>query len=231
MPEWMQREQGNRDQKAIEIKPEMITDAMKPQMDAFKKEFGESIDAKLAPIADFLKAQKDKDEAERAKQQQQQRQQKKDDLEINPEDWITDPEGTTRKMLTPLQETVMAQSAIIMREKVLGKMDYYSSDPAFAAKVDALIDAQAPVNRANSSVIMNAYKSVHYDLQDDIKTGKIKSIAAASGLSNNGQGGHSGEKKKDDDVTTLSAEEKNYARKMGLSEEDWVRGKRELEYV
>jgi hypothetical protein len=111
-------------------------------------------------------------------------------------------------------------------------MDYYASDPTFKNKVDQLIDSQPLHLRANAGIIMAAYKNTFYDMQQEIKDGKIKSQASLLSNSGGGTGGHSGsssDKFTSDD--TMSDEEKSYARKLGISEKDWTATRKELEYV
>jgi phage I-like protein len=229
---WLQRNrsaEGNQTDD-IEIKPEQFSAALKPELDTFRSSIGTEMDTKLSPILEFINQQKADREAAAARAAAAQRTQQQSELEIQPEDYITDPEGVMNKRLKPLQDTIAAQSAIIVRDKTLSKMDYYSSDPTFAAKVDALIDSQ-PLNlRANASVVMNAYKSVFFDMKDEIASGKIKSQASAANFSNGGTGNHSG-KDSESNADVLSAEEKHYAAKLGLTEADWIKSKRELEYV
>lgn len=227
---WMQRDKKDNNSSVIEIKPEDIQKAMEPKLKEIQTGLSTDLDTKLSPIMEFINNQKKEKEAADAEKSKQQRQQQQDDLEVKPEDFITDPEGSMNKKLTPIVQAVQAQSAMLMREKTLGKMDYYSTDPAFAAKVDTLLDSQPLHMRANAAVILNAYKSVFFDMQQEIKDGKIKSFASQASLSNNGTGGPSSGDKKDDPAV-LSADEKAYAKKMGLTEEQWIAGKRELEYV
>jgi hypothetical protein len=227
---WMRRDGGESLEEGLEIKPEHIQKAIKPDLDQLKADFSTDIDSKLSPVLEFIKQQKEDRESLIARQQQQNRREQQEDLEIRPEDFIVDPKGAMERSLKPLQDTIAAQSAIIVRDKTLGKMDYYSSDPQFAAKVDALIDSQPLALRSNSAIIMNAYKSVFFDLRKDIEDGKIKSQASLTNFSSNGTGSHFGNGKNESDVD-LSPEEKHYAQKMGISEEAWKKSKRELEYV
>jgi hypothetical protein len=119
-----------------------------------------------------------------------------------------------------------------MRKETLDKMDYYSSDPEFKNRVDKLIDSQPLHLRSNAGIIMAAYKNTHYDMQQEIKDGKVKSQASLLSNAGGGTGGHSGSSSdKFTDNDTMSEEEKNYARKLGISEKDWTATKKELEYV
>lgn len=224
--EWLQRKKETGE---LEINNEAVSGIVKPQLEAIKTELNSSMDTKFKPMLDFIAEQKEQRAAvDRAAALKQRR----EDAEIDPTDFITDPESAIDKKLKPLQETVMAQSAIIMRDRTLGKMDYYSSDPVFQAKVDSLIDAQPMQNRSNSAVIMNAYKSVYFDMKEDIKDGKIKSQASLLGNASGGTGGHSGSGSgKFESDSTMSADEKSYASKLGISEKDWMETRKELEYV
>jgi len=229
---WLRREDdGEGGNKEIEIKPEDFSKALKPELDSIKSGLSTELDAKLAPIAAYIAKQQEKDDAAEADRKRQQEARSREDSEIKPEDYLTDPDGVMDKKLGPIVNVVRTQSAIIMRDKVLGKMEYYASDPEFQSKVDALIDAQPIENRANAAVIMNAYKTVHYDFIDKIKEGKVKTLASAANMNGNSTGGHSGNNNSKEDDKTLSSEEKAYARKMGLTEEQWIQGRRELEYV
>lgn len=232
MPKWLRSDGSQNDDKepGIEIKPEQIKEAMKPELDAFKTGLDTSLDAKMKPIVDYITSQQEKERLAEEARKRQQQQQQRDDSDVTDEDFITDPANAVRKQIQPLLNTVQAQSAIIMRNEVLGKMDLYSTDPAFKAKVDALLDAQPMSSRANSAIIMNAYKTVHYDERKAIEEGKYKSFASMASLSSGGKGGSDNT---DDHSTseTLSAEEKTYAKRLGISDADWVKSRREMEYV
>ena len=115
-----------------------------------------------------------------------------------------------------------------MRRETLEKKEFYDN-PDFKAKVDALIDAQPLGSRANPAVIMNCYKSTYFDNLEDIKAGKIKSALSMGGGSNTG--GHTADEADKGDKITMNDDERKYARKMGISEENWMKQKRSLEYV
>ena len=224
--DWLTRKKESGE---IELNNDAVTGIVKPQLAAMKTEFNSSIDTKLQPVLDFFKQQKE-EKAERERQAAAKA--RKDELETDPTDWITDPESAVDKKIRPLQETIQAQNAIIMRGQTLDKMDYYASDPIFKNKVDALIDSQPLYLRSNAGIIMAAYKNTFYDMQQDIKDGKIKSQVSLLSNSGGGTGGHSGsasDKFTSDD--TMSEEEKTYARKLGISEKDWAATRKELEYV
>jgi len=135
-------------------------------------------------------------------------------------------------MMKPVVESQGALIAMYQRKELLGQMDYYASDSDFKAKVDALIDAQPLANRSNSGVIMNAYKSVYFDMRKEIEEGKIKSLASINSGSGRGSNQDTGGKSSSDgDGVIMTAEEKAYARKLGIPEASWIKQKKELEYV
>lgn len=224
--DWLQRKKETGE---LEVNKEGVTELFKPQLDTVKTDMEKSMDTKLKPMLDFIESQR----AEKAERERQaSAKARKEMLETDPTDWITDPESAVDKKLLPLQETIAKQNAIIMRKETLDKMDYYSSDPEFKNKVDQLIDSQPLSLRSNAGIIMAAYKNTFYDMQQEIKDGKIKSQASLLSGGGNGTGGHSGSssgKFTSDD--TMSDEEKSYARKLGISEKDWAATRKELEYV
>jgi hypothetical protein len=229
-PGWIKRADGTEGAddapKFGEIKPEDMQKAVKPLLDQMKADN----DAAMKPMLDYFAEQKAERERKAAAEESARRQQTRTDNEVNPEDWITDPMNATRKMMEPLQQTNATLAAIIVRDKTLGKMEHYGDNPAFAAKVDALISAQPLQNQSNAQVILNAYKSVHYDMREELAEDRKKREAAGASFSNNGTGGHSGSKG-EESTETLSAEEKVYAQKFGISDADWIKQKREMEYV
>lgn len=232
MPNWVGSARDTKDDlKNIEINPEDIQAAVKPELDSLKTELSTTIDTKLKDITEFIAQQKQEREENARKEAEAQRRQAREDADPDDTDFIADPKNAVARMINPLKETIQAQNAIIVRNEVLGKMDLYSTDPQFKVKVDALLDAQPLATRANAAIVMNAYKSVYFDEKDAIKEGKYKTIASMANLSNNGTGGHSGESKDKDKDNTLTDEEKRYARNMGLTDEQWIQGRRELEYV
>lgn len=227
---WVKRADGTegQDDKPTfgEIKPEDMQKAVKPLLDQMKADS----DAAIKPMLEYFAEQKAEKEAAAARKVAADRQQQQTDDMINPEDWITDPMNATRKMMEPMAKTNATLAAIIVRDKTLGKLEHYGDNPAFAAKVDALISSQPLASQSNASIIMNAYKSVHYDMREELETEKQKKIASGTGFSNNGTGGHSGSGS-EDSKETITDEEKVFARKFGITDADWIKSKRELEYV
>jgi hypothetical protein len=231
-PRWLKNEEADDEEKrrssaegdvkGIEIKPEMMAEAMKPHLDSFRTEFGATMDEKLKAVNEFFAAQtKEREAAARKKQQE--------DEHVDEPDYYADPAGAIDKKLQPLIRSQQAANALLMINETIGEMDYYKSDPEFKAKVLAKINAQPLALRANADIILNCYKLVAYDEREAIKEGKYKSVLGAA--STNGTGGHSGTPTNKGEDVTISDEEKVYAKKMGISETDWVKSKKTLEYV
>lgn len=231
-PRWLKNEEAEADEskrkdaqadiKSIEIKPEMISEAMKPHLDNFRSEVANTMDEKLKAVNEFFAEQTRAREAAARRKQNE---------EETPEetDYLVDPSAAIDKKLQPLIRSQQAANAMIMINETIGEMDYYKSDPEFKAKVLAKINGQ-PLNlRANPDIILNCYKLVRYDEEENIKEGKYKSMLGAA--STGGTGGHSGSSKKEEDEITISDEEKVYAKKMGISDADWIKSKKTLEYV
>lgn len=221
---WRQEDKpAGEQERPIEIKPEMIQAAMKPELD--------KITTSLSAMTDYIATQKKEkeDAAEAARVANEGR--RRQNEEENKPDFLLDPEGAMRHEMRPLVEQNAILAATIQRDKMLGKMDYYSTDPSFQQTVDQLIDSQPLHLRSNAGIIMNAYKSVFFDKRKEIEEGKVKSLASLN--SNGGKGADSGVGTDvgDKKVITLSAEEKIYAKKMGISEADWAKQKGQLEYV
>lgn len=215
------RAAAREDLRSIEIKPEIISEAMKPHLDSFRTEIGSTIDEKLKAVNDFFAAQNQQ-------RQEHLRRQQQESENVDELDYINDPGTAIDKKLAPLIRNQQAANAMLMINETLGEMDYYRSDPEFKAKVLSKINSQPLSLRANADIILNCYKLVAYDEREAIKEGKYKSILGAA--STTGTGGHSGSSKKEDEVT-ISDEEKVYAKKMNISEADWVKSKKSLEYV
>jgi hypothetical protein len=213
--------QAKQDVQNIEIKPELLEAAMKPHLEAQEQRYSAMMDEKLKAVNDFFT------EHNRTRQEQQRRQQSEEDTPSDM-DYINDPGNAIDKKLAPLIRSQQAANAMLMINETLGDMDYYKSDPEFKAKVLAKINSQPLQLRSNADIILNCYKLVAYDEREAIKEGKYKSILGAA--STGGTGGHAGTRSESAEVT-ISDEEKVYAKKMGISEADWVKSKKTLEYV
>jgi len=215
------RGDAKEDVRGIELKPELVEKAMKPHLDASEARMNAALDEKLKPMNDFFAEQNRQREAAARKAAA-------DAENVDDIDYMSDPASAIDKKLAPLIRNQQAANAMLMINETLGDMDYYKSDPNFKAKVLAKINSQPLQLRANADIILNCYKLVAYDEREAIAEGKFKSILGAA--SSNGTGGHSGARTEGAEVT-LSDEEKGYAKKMGIKEEDWLKSKKTLEYV
>jgi hypothetical protein len=212
---------AKQDIQQIELKPEVIEAAMKPHLEAAEARYSSMMDEKLKAVNDYF-AQQNRQHEE---QQRRTQQEAENPAEM---DWFSDPSGAMDKKLAPIIRNQQAAAAMLMINETLGEMDYYKSDPEFKAKVLAKINSQ-PLNlRSNADFIMNCYKLVAYDEKEAIKEGKYKSILGAA--STTGTGAHSGRSEATEEVT-MDEQEKIYAKKMGISEADWVKSKKTLEFV
>lgn len=231
-PRWLKNEEAEAERSSseaakkdlgqIEIKPELITEAVKPHFDSFRTEISNTMDEKLKAVNEFFAEQNRTREAAARKKQTE---------EDTPEetDFLVDPSSAIDKKLQPLIRSQQAANAMIMINETIGEMDYYKSDPEFKAKVLAKINGQPLQLRSNPDIIMNCYKLVRYDEEQAIRDGKYKSMLGAASTS--GTGSHSGSREAKEDEVTISDDEKVYAKKMGISETDWVKSKKTLEYV
>lgn len=231
-PRWFKNDEGSestsgetqarQDISKIEIKPEMLTEAIKPHMETMRTEFSNSMNERLKSVDEFFAAKNR--EAEEVRRRQQTEHETPDDM-----DYINDPGGAIDKKLAPLIRNQQAANAMLMINDTLGEMDYFKSDPEFKNKVMSKINQQPLQLRSNVDIIMNCYKLVAYDEREAIKEGKYKSVLGAASTS--GTGGHSGSSSSKADEVTMTDEEKVYAKKMDIKEEDWIKSKKMLEYV
>jgi len=220
MAGWIKRaveeEEEQEKPRAIELKPEQVRDAIKDDLD--------KIHASSKAITDFIAEQK----AERqAAQDAEAAKQRKESETVGEFDFLTNPEEAMNKKLRPIAESNAVMASMFVRREVLEHQEYYD-DPEFKKRVDTMIDQQPLQNRLDRSVIMNAYKVVRFDAMKEIEEGKIKSSLSAGG---GNRGSRRDDKDSGDGEITMSQEEKSYARKLGVSEKDWISQKKEMEYV
>lgn len=220
MPAWIKKQAEEEDKeeqpKAIELKPEMIREAMKDDLDSIRN----SSKAMLDFIAEQKAEKQAAAEAETTKQ-------RKEAEKVGEFDFITDPEEAINKKLRPIAESNAVMASMFVRREVLENLEYYD-DPEFKKRVDTMIDQQPLQARLDRSVIMNAYKVVRFDSDKEIADGKIKSSLSIGGGATRGQ---RSDKNDSDGGDTISEGEKHYARKLGISEKDWIAQKKEMEYV
>ena len=218
---WMRREAEEADNKdnlsGIEIKPEKIREAIAGDLDELKNS--------SKAMMDFINQQKEeRAEAQRVAAERQRAESSRQE----PVDFFTDPETAMNNKLRPLAESNAVMASMFVRRELLEKEDYYG-DPEFKKHVDAIIDSQPLAARSNAAVIMNAYKIARFDKQKEIEEGKIKSSLSISG--GRGSGRSDIAEEESDGGISMSQQEKAYARKLGISESDWVSQKKNMEYV
>ena len=222
MAGWIKRvaeeedEQQKEQARVIEIKPEAIRDAIKGDL--------EQIHASSKAMTDYIAEQK----AERAAAQEAESARTRREAErVDDVDFLTNPEEAINKKLRPISESNAVMASMFVRREVLDNQEFYD-DPEFKKRVDTMIDQQPLQARLDRSVIMNAYKVVRFDAMKEIEEGKIKSSLS-------GGGGNRGTRREDKDSDggdiPMTPEEKSYARKLGVSEKDWISQKKEMEYV
>lgn len=221
---WVKKEGNEEEEKQkIEIKPEDIQSAVKPLLEEQNKKF----DTISAYIAKQEKKDKDIEDARVAEENRKKNADRNANL-TDPTNWLDNPAGMTAEMIKPLVESQQRTNAQLAKRDVLDKMEYYD-DPIFRTSVDQLIAAQPLQNQSDPALIMNAYKSVFFDKQQDIKDGKIKSQLSV----NSGGRGTSGSSKEEDDKSkgTMSEAEKVYASKLGIPVDKWIKNRNEMEFV
>jgi len=223
MPAWIKKqaeeEDGKQEEQSrqIEIKPEMIRDAIKDDLD--------NIRSSSKAMVDYINEQK----AERQRAQEEEANKvRRENEKVDDIDFLTNPEEAMNRKLKPIAESNAVMASMFVRREVLEGLEYYD-EPEFKKRVDTMIDQQPLQNRLDRSVIMNAYKVNRFDFDKEVADGKIK--LSLSGGGGNRKGGDRDSNRSDDDTETMSAEEKQYARKLGISEKDWISQKKEMEYV
>lgn len=219
MPEWMK----NKEEAAPTVSPEEIKKIISESQAEQNK--------KLDAVADYIAKQQQKEEkaeADRIAAANAQANKQRHDRLTDEGNWLTNPGEMTAEMIKPLIEQQQRTNARLAKEDALGRMEYYD-DPTFKSAVDQLISSQ-PINlQSDPALIMNCYKSVFFDKQQEIKDGRIKSQLSLNG-GGRGSGGHNGsESSKSND--TMTDAEKHYASKLGISTESWIKNRNEMEYV
>lgn len=223
MPKWIRPGENEEEEvkpPVIEIKPEQVRDAIKNDLDGLKA----SSDAMMQ----FIREQKEEKEAAAARAADAERRKNKEEREASI-DFTLDPEGAFNERMRPVLESQAAMASILLRKEILGNGEAYEyyADPDFRKDVDRIIDSQPVASRTNAELIKNAYKSVFFDKQQAIKEGKVKSSLSITSSGGNRETEH----KEESSAATMNQAEKEYARKLGISEKDWLSQKKEMEYV
>jgi len=107
------------------------------------------------------------------------------------------------------------------------KFEYYDkANPEFKSEVDRLIDGLPLESRTNPDAIQNCYYVAFGRKQQEIKDGKLKSRFAATSTTTSGSSST-----KDKDTIQLTELQKKAAKAMGITEEDYGKQAREMNYV
>lgn len=149
--------------------------------------------------------------------------------------WLTDPKEAARRTFEDqskgLVEATINNQSQTLRRQIFddnpNEYEYYTKEnPEFKAQVDALIDQQ-PLNiRSNPEAIKNAYAIIAHRKAQEIKEGKLKSRFAATSTSSTGT-----TSSKDKDTIVLTDLQKKAAKNLGISEEDYGKTAKEMNYV
>lgn len=212
----------------VEFKPEDFKKDLETTFTTKLTEMQTAQDAKFAPMFEMAAQLKADREARETAAKKANEAKNREDNQVTDEDFLLDPGGAVdRKLQGPTNAILMLASREARRE-VLAELPYYHGE--LKTKIDAFIDSQPLANRSDASVIMNAYKLTVYDADQAIKDGKIKARNSAMNFESNGTGAHSGSETKDG-MEALTAEEKFIASRMGVSETDWAKSKKEMSFV
>jgi hypothetical protein len=241
MPNWLnlrgagggdetpERKPINKDDKLNEITPESINKSLtdtKTDLEKKLADLGESINQHptLLAMQEFLDGQKaNKDAAARKAA---------NDAANANNSRFENVDQTTREYVNetmkPYAEAAIYQQGNEQRRTIFEDAEafpYYTG--TLKSKVDALLDAQPPVQRANPDVIRNVYKIVVFDHQKEISEDKIKSRLSSASTPTTGAGtSSSGDKGA---LPVLTQQMKSVARSMGMSEADYATAMKELQ--
>jgi hypothetical protein len=232
MPNWLQmggvKSKTEGDQ-VPEVTPETINKAITEQ----KTEFQTKLDALGSKIDEHptLKAMQtflDEQTAarQRVEQQRQQQQQTEHNKQFENVDDAT--RNYVSETLRPLAIATLLQQGNEQRRSIFDNEEefpYYTG--AVRGKIDALLDAQSPEQRANPEVIRNAYKLIVFDFQKDIAENKIKSRFSSASSSGTGTGAPAGDGGSKTPV--LTQQMKEVAAKMGMKPEEYATAMQELQ--
>jgi hypothetical protein len=213
----------------VEITPESINKSLtdtKTDLEKKLADLGESINQHptLLAMQTFLDEQKTARDAAARRASETNRQQNDQRFE--------NVDQTTREYVNetmkPYAEAAIYQQGNEQRRTIFEDAEafpYYTG--TLKSKVDALLDAQPPVQRANPDVIRNVYKIVVFDHQKEISEDKIKSRLSSASTPTTGAGTSSAGDK--GALPVLTQQMKSVARSMGMSEADYATAMKELQ--
>src|ERR1700690_857435 len=224
----MEGDRPNNDLSDIEFNPskfkEELTTSFTTQMTAMQ----ESMAAANKPLLDMAAAIQ-QERAERAENARRAAAAKTaEENSVSAEDYMLDPEAATKRAMQPVAQATMMLAAKMARQETLSDSDYYHGD--VKTKTDGLIASLPLAQQSNPASILNCYKIACFDAQEDIADGKLKSKNAAVVFEGGSTGAHSGTSTGEGNET-LTADEKQAAAALGMSEKEGSKSRREMVYV
>lgn len=212
----------------IEFKPEKLKEDI-------TKDFGEKLtamqtaqDEKMKPLLDMA-TQLAADRAERAELARKAAEKKAtENQELTSEDFLLDPIEAIRRAQQPVAKATMMLAARMATKDTLEGKEYYHGE--FKTQVDALVASMSLEQQMNPASIENCYKIAFADNYKAITEGTIKARTSSSQFESSSTGGHSGSGKTDS-LDALTKEEEHMAKTFGMTNEQWAKSKKELEYV
>lgn len=211
----------------VEFKPEEFRKELGTEIESKFGAFQTELTTRMKPMEELAAAiQLERTERVAAEKRAKERKEK-DENEVTDEDFLLDPARAVENKMRGTNTAVMMLAARMAKQETLESKEYYHGD--IKSKVDAMLSQQPLNQQTRADVIENCYKLVMYDHMKDIQEGKIKSRTSGTSFQNTGTGGHSA--KTGEDLETMTADEKQMAKNMGLTEKDWISSRKELTYV
>lgn len=227
-PEEIAAEEVER-QQSIEMKPpKEITDKL-AKIDGLETKFTE-FSSKL-PVLDRMTSYLDEvDASKRAAKAKELAEKATTTATETEEKWITDPQKAFQESINPLVVSQINLSSRQMRSEIFSdekEFEYYTGD--FKKEVDELIENSLALQaRADPASIKNCYFLVLGRRQNEIREGKLKSKFAASSTAAAGTGTT---KIDQTDNIVLTDQQKQAAKRFGMTEEQWQKNMKDLSYV
>lgn len=179
----------------------------------------------LDRMSTFLDEQATAKEAARKKEAEERA---KKAVEVDEDEYITDPKAAIDKAMLPLKMAQINSSSLVMRREIFDdgtEFEFYTGE--FKKKVDAYIDQLSPAAKVDPASIKNCYHLVLGQSRSEINAGKIKSRFSAVSTTN----AKTSEGKDGDTTVTLSDEQKLAAKRFGIKEDEYAKSFKELNYV
>ena len=242
MPTWLDRfreteetpeDKKKREQEELELKNKLNKVDKIDDVEKSLKEFRTKAEGSLNEMSEFLKEQK----AEKARREAEAKNKKaSENKEAEDKDLeelaLTDPvkaaELIADRKMGPLVAAQINTQSVLLRKQIFddnpSQFEYYHGE--FKNEVDKLIDNLDIRHKTNPEAIKHCYAIAYFNKQNEIKEGKLKSrFAATSSSSNNNNN------TKDKETINLNDEQKRAAKALGVSEEEYGKLAREMNYV